>query len=111
MLVVEDDETLARAIERQLKDHWKQVKAVYTVQQGLVEAATGKYDVVLSDWDVPLGGGRVMIERCPLPVVIYTGGWLDALAQHTNGTRLVQKPARTATLNVALYQAYKKSCL
>jgi len=111
LLIVDDDEMITRALAREMAKHWHSVKAVNRVEQAFAEIASGQYHVVLSDWDMPGGGGRAILDRSHIPVVIHTGGWLETLRRNMNGTIIVQKPASTKDLLIALHQAAKKSCL
>lgn len=106
LLVVDDDVLYGRALARLMKNHWRVVKCSSTVGQALVEMATGQYDVVLSDWNMPDGGGERVIQEATVPVVIYTGACEDVIAMiQSKGVPALMKPSPRRKLIAMLYQA------
>lgn len=106
VLIVDDDAPTRRALARLLRgEGWLADTAAdpdeainYLCER--VIAGDGPL-VVLSDWDMPNGGGARVLAESPVPVVIYTGN-PDAPPA---GTRVLTKPAELNVINAALRAA------
>lgn len=61
LLVVDDDAAIVRGLTRLLRNHWD-VVPVHSVPDAVERIAQGGIEVVLSDWNMPYGGGRVVME-------------------------------------------------
>jgi len=99
VLVIDDDAMILRGTARALKGlDW-----CVLVAGGPTQAVPlyGQADVVLSDWDMPDGGGLQVLREAPVPVVIYTGR-PDAQPE---GTRVLTKPTEVAEIDRALREA------
>lgn len=72
VLVIDDDERIRRALVRGLRPYgWNVIQA--DSPHTAVPAMYGAADVVLSDWEMPHGGGARVLREAGRPVVIYTG--------------------------------------
>lgn len=68
-LVIDDDPTIRRVVARLL-----QSRGWHTVE--VADPADAPYyraDVVVSDWDMPHGGGARVLAESHAPVVLFTG--------------------------------------
>ena len=77
VLVVEDDETMAKAIARLLSRHGIQVVVTYNGSAALKLVTTSTFDVILSDVKMPGMDGillaRSVAEISEVPVIMLTG--------------------------------------
>jgi DNA-binding NtrC family response regulator len=106
LLVIEDEEQVARMIVRCLRRKWKSITVATSTDAGISEIKTGKYDIVLSDLDCPTkDSGYRVVEMSPIPVVLHTG---DSKA-HYPGAQIVYKPADINDIFSALIRAYEGS--
>ena len=71
ILVIEDDDIIRRGVVKALR------RAGWIVKDLESPEHAGQYydtvDVVLSDWNMPHGGGARVIEESTRPVAIFTG--------------------------------------
>jgi two-component system, OmpR family, response regulator len=76
VLLVEDDERLARLTSRYLQDHGILVTVTRTGSEGLTEASRHAYDVVLLDLMLPGRDGmevcRELRQRSDVPIIMVT---------------------------------------
>ena len=63
ILVVEDEERLARLISRVLKEEGYAVETEANGRQALVRALAGEYDLLIVDWMLPELSGVRMVKR------------------------------------------------
>jgi len=99
VLVVDDEYLVRRSVARALgRLHWD-----YDMAAGPLEAALRcdlkRPDVILSDWDMPDGGGAEVIAiaaRAGVPIVIYSGG------EPQTDRPVIAKPAKSETIDSAL---------
>lgn len=73
LLIVEDDEMVARAEHRMLKGLWNSVTFARDAEAGMAYIKSGDFDLVLTDWDCPKGGGKHIVTNSTIPTVVYTG--------------------------------------
>lgn len=106
LLIVEDDENMARSENRQLKKFWSSITFAKNAQEGLEAINSGKFDVVLTDWDCPCGGGEQVVRDSDIPIVVHTGN--SEVQNLFHDARVVMKPARSSVINNALVEAYLK---
>ena len=104
LLIVEDDPDMAKAEIRHLKKHWKSITLTRDASEGLQAIATGNFDVALSDWDCPNGGGEQVVKDSSIPVVIHTGN--PEVPNMFHDVKVVMKPAKKDAINNALLEAY-----
>lgn len=108
VLVIDDSPEIARATARQLRPYWN-VETALTVEEALTKLPFA--DVALSDWDMPGGGGRKILEHTTIPVVIHSGGTLDFHSKDNRdsirrlASGFIEKPAKVEDLDRALYAA------
>lgn len=68
-LVIDDDPTIRRVVARLLQSRgWHTLEAADPVSAPYYRA-----DVVVSDWDMPNGGGARVLAESHAPVVLFTG--------------------------------------
>jgi len=107
VLVVDDEAPIRRSLARLLRGSgWRVVTADGPVAAGelLCPVSGVMPDVVLSDWDMPDGGGElVALHASGLPVVFHTGRPEAPPA----GTRVLCKPASVEDIDAALVAAVK----
>lgn len=73
VLVIEDDQRLARLIARVLGEEHYQVDVVHDGEQGLDQALTGRYEVVIVDWMLPSRDGPTIcraVRAAHLPTAL-----------------------------------------
>jgi DNA-binding NtrC family response regulator len=72
VLIVDDEPRVCRAYKRTLSHlGWGVITAADPIEAAeFYEAA----DVVLTDWDMPHGGGARVLQECPKPVVVHSAG-------------------------------------
>ena len=111
VLVVDDNAGMVRATARMLKRQWD-VVPVYNVPDAIKRIGEGGIGVVLSDWDMPDGGGFAVMEvahALGIGVVVHTGG-LDVADNRRNAAEIViPKPSTIAELNFAIQEALERS--
>jgi EAL domain-containing protein (putative c-di-GMP-specific phosphodiesterase class I) len=78
VLVVDDDERLRKAVARTLKADGMQVEEAEGGEAALAKLATRRFDVVVSDVDMPGGSGLDLLRAVravdlDLPVILLTG--------------------------------------
>ncbi|MFF5499995.1 response regulator transcription factor [Streptomyces aquilus] len=91
VLIVEDHKDLAESVARGLRRHAMEVELAHDGEQGLSRAATGAYDVVVLDRDLPLVHGddicRALVRQgCPSRVLMLTAA--GTLADRVDGLDL-----------------------
>jgi two-component system capsular synthesis sensor histidine kinase RcsC len=96
LLIVEDEEIVARMLVRTLKKYWRTISVARSSTEGLNMIAHNEYDVVLTDLDCPMEGeGIRIVQGAGLPVVVHTG---NSSAVLPNGVCVLKKPVDTMVL-------------
>lgn len=77
ILLVEDEEKLSRMVELELRYEGYEVSKAFNGRDGLEQALTGQYDLVLLDIMLPVMSGMEVLRRIrregnPLPVIMLT---------------------------------------
>lgn len=106
LVIVDDDELVRRGLSRRLKRTFHALEADSPSQFQRL-ASSEHIDAVLTDYDMPEGGGAAVIEYCrtnKIPCVLHTGSYV-----RIEGQIAVSKPAETSELTSALEQAMKES--
>lgn len=85
ILYMEDDAGLARLLQKSLRRQGYQVDLAENGEVGLSMLANGQYDLVLTDYNMPVCGGleviRIMAEQPDYPpVIMVTGNGNEATA-------------------------------
>ena len=87
ILLIEDEEKIARFTELELVHEAYEVGKAYDGRQGLEEALSGKYDLVLLDVMLPALNGLEVLRRlrkeCSVPVIMLTAR--DAVMDKVSG--------------------------
>lgn len=101
VLIVDDDHPTRRALMRVLKGlGWSVLEACDPVEAaGLI----AEYDVILSDWDMPHGGGERVLNEALVPVVVYSGR--DEVRDLVD--RFLLKPVEAGVLDKTLREAMR----
>ncbi len=78
VLLIEDEASIAGALQRLLEVEGYEVDAAADATQGLAAAQKGDFQVVVTDWKLPDGSGMEIIKqlrssRPQLPVILMTG--------------------------------------
>mgnify|MGYP000026056596 CR=1 FL=1 len=100
VLIIDDCAEIVRSTARKLRQYWG-VETATTVGEALAKIPVAH--VILSDWDMPEGGGAKILEVATVPVVIYTGGFRTEFMSKAAG--FIEKPARTEDLDKILFEA------
>jgi DNA-binding response OmpR family regulator len=77
ILIIEDDDRLARVMERVLRQERFEVDVAHDGESGLEQALSGIYDALIVDWMLPKQDGVALIrelrsERIATPVIMLT---------------------------------------
>jgi DNA-binding NtrC family response regulator len=105
LLIVEDEEIVARMLVRTLKKYWRTISVARSSTEGLNMIAHNEYDVVLTDLDCPMEGeGIRIVQGAGLPVVVHTG---NSSAVLPNGVCVLKKPVDTMVLTHTLMAEWK----
>lgn len=108
LLLVDDDHKILRTMHRLLYSTWE-VEIASGVNEARAMLAERHYDVVLSDWDMPDGGGWAILEASSAPVVIHSGSDAKLINKICAGRNagFVAKPAFVSDIDTALKVAIK----
>ncbi len=115
VLLVDDDEVLARSYARMLSQEGYDVEMRFDGEAAVEAVRRDAYDVVLSDIDMPRLGGLALLERIraydlDIPVVLITGApsLETAIAAIEHGAlRYVPKPVDAARLRAITADAVR----
>ena len=107
VLIVDDSVEILRATSRLIGRYWM-VETAATVGEAITKLPVA--DVILSDWDMPEGGGRKILEVALAPVVIHSGGSRHFHSKEDQkamerAAGFIEKPASIEDLDKILYQA------
>lgn len=97
-LIVDDNEILARTTARMLRAWgWETVEAHDPVAAA---AHYAKVDLVVTDWEMPEGGGERVLAECGKPVFVMTAN--DDVARQLVRARIpvILKPALSQTIGL-----------
>lgn len=95
LLIVDDQEPLRRALARGLEIYgWNAITVADPIE---AREHYSNVHVVLTDWDMPNGGGERVLRESTVPVVVHTGG--SAPVPH------LTKPVSLTELDKALREA------
>ena len=77
ILVIEDDKSIAELLEFHFRDIGYHVTTIHDGEQGLAQATSGKYDLILLDLMLPGGNGldicaRVRAQEVYTPILMLT---------------------------------------
>lgn len=115
MLLVDDDDVLARSYARMLSQEGYDVEMRFDGEAAVEAVRREAYDVVLSDIDMPRLGGLALLERIrahdlDIPVVLITGApsLETAMAAIEHGAlRYLPKPVDSARLRAITADAVR----
>lgn len=102
LLIVDDCPELLAAYRRILKSEWSIELAINPTEAA--ELYPAGFDVVLSDWHMPEGGGARVIAESPAPVVISS----TVPHEVARGAVAVVQKGDSAALKAALREALTK---
>ncbi len=98
VLIVDDVAMIRRAVARLLNYlGWSTIEATSPEHAALLYRYA---DVVLSDWQMPHGGGARVLAESPVPVIIHTGSIDDI-----DAPVVLRKPCEPEVIDRALKQA------
>lgn len=104
LLIVEDEEQVARSLKRVLAKHWNVVDIVNSAFEGI--QIIENYDIILTDWDCPgKGEGEFIVETAfehKIPCVVHTANTVKSNAI------VINKPCDADEIMAALKSAVKK---
>lgn len=103
LLVIDDETTVSRATARCLRNSWRDISFASNAEEGLNAIRSGKFDVALSDWDCPEGGGQRIVQNSTIPVVIHTG---NSDVPNICNAKVVMKGSLKDAINKALVDAW-----
>ncbi|MEZ0314300.1 MAG: response regulator transcription factor [Myxococcota bacterium] len=94
LLIVDDDDALRHALRNAITSliGWTVVTATDPVD---AQQHYASVDVVMSDWNMPLGGGARVIEEARCPVLIYSAEQVEHIYR-------LRKPAALPAIHAAL---------
>lgn len=116
ILLIEDEEKLARMIELELRYEGYEVTKAFDGRTGLEKALQGKYDLILLDIMLPQMSGmevlrRLRREECATPIIMLTArdSVVDKVAGlDTGADDYVTKPFATEELLARIRNAMRK---
>lgn len=100
ILVIDDDRLVAEATARVLRARGHTTHVLYS--PAAAHLYYGHVDAVVSDWEMPDGGGARVLAESPVPVVVVSGsdGVVETLCR--NGRVALLKPAKALDVDAAL---------
>lgn len=113
ILIIDDDKAMCRALARVVERTEHTSRSVFTLQEGLAEAASHDYDAVFLDVRLPDGNGLDMLPRIleapssPEVIIITGAGDADGaeLAINCGAWDYIQKTSSLKEINLALVRA------
>lgn len=77
ILVIEDEENIARVLQLELQFEGYEVEVAHTGSEGLIKYREGQYDLILLDWMLPEMNGLDVLKRIRttpqmMPVIMLT---------------------------------------
>ena len=108
VLLVDDTELSLRATSRILSAMSYDVVTCTGPLEALELLGQSWIDCVVTDWDMPDGGGSVVLaacHHCAIPVVVYTGDVETVEALERRCVEAVLKPSTMPTLQAAIARA------
>jgi len=113
VLVIDDDQLMAKAIARVVTRQGLQAKSVFTLQEGLNEARTNEYDIIFLDVHLPDGDGLASISEfratrtAPLVIIVTGLGDPDSaeLAIRSGAWDYIQKSSSIDQMTLPLVRA------
>ncbi len=106
ILIVEDDDLARESLSSLLKNMYKEVYTAVNGQDGLDKTESLNPDVVLTDLEMPVMNGAVMIEKIRLhhpkkPIIVVTA-FADQANKITKANRILTKPVIIKELKTIL---------
>jgi len=103
ILIVDDDPTLARTYARMFRKQFTVITSS-DVNEAVALLRGGDIDICTSDWRMPNGGGRAIIDVASVPVVLVTGSSEDlTLEDKLKVSAIVDKPCNADELMGAVF--------
>lgn len=104
ILVIDNDETYARALQVRFEAAGYACTTAYTGAQGILAFGATDFDLVVTDLNMPGGDGVLVAERIrtlsPVPIIVATG-FHDAYEPRLRGMpdlQIIRKPFSTEDL-------------
>jgi DNA-binding NtrC family response regulator len=108
ILVVDDDPMITSSYARIFRREFKTVVVANDVAKAIEALNSGSIDVCVSDWDMPNGGGKAVLDAAKVPVVIITGNAEseEVRAERGRAVGIYEKPASLALVATCLDNAH-----
>jgi CheY-like chemotaxis protein len=104
VIAVDDDPIVLKALARMLRGWGWNVIGIDNPQD--LDLRQQGAQVILTDWDMPGGGGPEVLRRALLPVVIYSSSDLRDIREVSGyEVEVIAKPAEAREINAALRRA------
>lgn len=119
ILIIEDDEKVARALDLRVKSAGYETSIAYDALNGVISAAKVKPDAVLLDINMPAGNGFSVAERIkatattPIPIIFITASKKPGLVDRAiemGASGFIEKPYSPEGLLKLLTNVLEKPC-
>ena len=112
VLCIDDDPEISEAISLRLRRYDIDVLRAFHGMHGLCLAVACQPDLIITDLNMPQGGGSYLIEclrndssTCGLPIIVLTGQRnpkLEANVRQLGATQFLKKPVHSDELTAAI---------
>lgn len=113
VLVVDDSEIIRRTLKRILDAKgWAVLEAADPVEAAVLMMEAERIDVILSDWEMPHGGGAAVLRGAgDTPVLLHSGAPSFPLDAVQKARGIITKPADADELDFRLREVLQWSAL
>jgi DNA-binding response OmpR family regulator len=112
VLCIDDDPDVSEAIALRLRNYKVEVVRAYHAMHGLCLAIACQPDLIITDLNMPQGGGTYLLERlhndsctCGLPIIVLTGQrnpQLEVTVRQLGAEHVLTKPVHFDELAAAI---------
>jgi len=112
VLCIDDDPEISEAISLRLRKYEVDVLRAFHGMHGLCLAVACQPDLIITDLNMPQGGGSYLIEclrndsnTCGLPIIVLTGQrnpQLEATVRQLGAAHFLKKPIHSDELTAAI---------
>ena len=112
VLCIDDDPEISEAISLRLRRYDVDVLRAFHGMHGLCLAVACRPDLIITDLNMPQGGGSYLIEclrndsnTCGLPIIVLTGQrnpQLESNVRQLGATQFLKKPVHSDELTAAI---------
>lgn len=99
VLFVDDEVPILYAIKRNMKVHRDQIRCLFTCDVDTAIYLVDQVDMVVTDWTMPGGSGRDVVDKCKqmnVPVIVSSGDDLTIDVPHIKKPCIAQIPDAVA---------------